>query len=377
MKTWIVLFVLWPVVVFAQNRPFVFSHKLQESVRGAVFEDIGQTYSVNSDELIRSMFIGDFNGLGQKGMWLRITTTGASADRLVYYDPRTQREQFTVTLKGDEGSNLYQGDFDGDGVLEVIAIRSHIRGPITFENPAFRIFKVSNKRLFQSEYVEFFGLRGIVGNITGDAQDEVILFHYPKPEVYIDGPVDILTLSWNGNGFEQIASVSLPKMSVSMQIADVNNDGREEIVLLQVIWQDIQEIGPVKLAVYSYTGNPGLTLLDEIILPVDLGDEIGLTRLWVQPLTEGGHRIIVPIPEPYYLDREHRPSRILEYRSYCLIENRLVSEPESLNFEWEYYENAPLSLPSSIPQSINGYLQIRDSKRLELVKELPPALPKR
>ena len=373
MKTWVVLFVLWPMVTFAQGPTFVASRKTPELIRGVTFKDVGQVYSVNPNEVINSAFIADFKGLGQKGMWLKITETLDYISRLAFYDPQSQQELFTVALKG--AVSIYQGDFDGNGVSEVAAIRSRIRRPATLEDPVIEIFQVIDNRLFQSDYTEFFGLWSSVGNITGDTKDEILLFHYPKPETYNDGPVDILALSWNGNGFEQIASVSLSRMSLDAKIIDLNNDGQEEIVLLQVIWQDDQKIGPVKLSVYSYTGNPELTLLDEIELSVDLGDEIGM-GLWTQPLTEGGRRIVIPIPEPWFLKQEHRKG-VLEYRGYRLIANRLVREPELLDFEWEYYHDIPASFSTTTPQIVDGYLQIRDSKRLELIKELPPALPKR
>ena len=159
-----------------------------------------------------------------------------------------------------------------NGVSEVIAIRPMLHGPATSEDPAFRIFKVVNNRLFKSEYTEFFGLRGTVGNITGDMQDEILLFHYPAPETYNDGPVDILALSWNGNRFEQIASVSLPRMGLCAEIADLDNDGSEELILLKADWPDNHDIGPMELLVYSYIQNSVLSLVDKIKLPIDLGD---------------------------------------------------------------------------------------------------------
>lgn len=373
-----VLFVLWPIVTFAQNQPIEFSHKLQESVRGLVFNDTGQKYSLRSYELIRSIFIADFKGIAQKGIWLRITETLHYTDRLVFYDPKTQRELCTLPLNYGEENNVYQADFDGNGISELIVVRPQLRGPATLEDPAFHIYSINEGKCSHNKYAKFYGFWGMVGNITGDKKDEVLLFKHPSPFDNDDGPVDILALSWNGNEFEQIASVSLPRMSLGVELVDLDNDDREEIVLLQVIWHDDHKIGPAKLAIYSYTGNPDLTLVDEIELAVDLGEEIGMGRFWTQPLVGGGYRIIVPIPEPWYFNQKHRKG-ILEYRNFRLIANRLIREPNILNFKWKYYDDTPRSLSSlsPTPQIVNGYLQIHDSKRLELIKKLPPALPKR
>ncbi len=49
MKTWVALFVLWPVVIFAQEQTFVASRKSPEPIRGMIFRDVGKTYSVDPE----------------------------------------------------------------------------------------------------------------------------------------------------------------------------------------------------------------------------------------------------------------------------------------------------------------------------------------
>lgn len=350
---------LWPVVAFSQ--------------------ELSTLYSVNPPVEIRESRTGDiplvdFKGVGQKGVWLAIFDRDALTSHLIYYDLGTQRVLNTIPLTGWEPTNWYPADIDGNGISEIVIFNSVLRGPTSEEYPSFRIFRMVNNSLLENRYTGHFGFWGKVGDITGDQKDELFLFHHPTPEDNDDGPIDVLVLSWNGSKFDIIARIHLPRTFVRFELVDLNNNGRDELIALK---SDPGE--PIELAIYSYTGNSELNLVDEMVLPMDRDGF--LNHLWTQPLTEGGYRIIVPVPERYVEDKDGWP-RIVEYRGYRLIANQLIREPELLHFEWEYYDqNLPWALPAqSTSVNINGsmgYLQIRDNNRLELIKEFPPALPKR
>ena len=228
----------------------------------------------------------------------------------------------------------------------------------------------------------YYGYWGQVGDITGDGRDELVLFQFPKPIDNDDGPIDILALSWSGSQFEKIASVSLPRTYLSSKVVDLDNDGRAEIITLKSGLDASYKRQPIKLGVYSYVGVTELTLVDEIILPMEQDDNLG--ALWTQPLAQGGNRVVVPVPEKWVEGMDLR-RRILEYRGFRFIGKRLIKETELLTFEWEYYgDNSLPRMYSPVPKAIvdingsSGFLNFsRDRKMLELVKELPPASPKR
>ena len=166
-------------------------------------------------------------------------------------------------------------------------------------------------------------------------------------------------------------------MHVRSKVIDLNNDGRAEIIALKSGIDETYNPRPRELAIYSYTGNSQLTLIDEIEIPMTDGDNLNL--LWTQPLIQGGYRVIVPVPEKWVDGMERQ--RIIEYQSFQVIENQLVKETEPLEFEWEYYDlTTPLDLPLE-PRTINDNgslktLQIRDGKYLEFVDILPKVFPK-
>ena len=171
-----------------------------------------------------------------------------------------------------------------------------------------------------------------------------------------------------------IASKSLPEMYLRTRVVDLNNDGSAEIIALKSGRWDTNGVPiPHQLAVYAYTDNLQLTLLDEVVISTEYDDN--MTYLWVQD-----RRIIVPIPEKF---EEHMlKMRILRYQGYRLIDKQLIEEPESLTFEWKYYNDAPLTL-SLQNQTLDlngdgslGHLQIVERKYLRFVKYFPSSLPR-
>ena len=192
MKILTFLIVLWPIAVSSQT------HSI---------------FSVKSHEAMSIVSLADFQGKGQKEVCLAVFNKDTHKEYLVFLDVKTKRELANIPINRSEPHNWYSADIDGNGISEVVIFKPTLYGPTTLEEPGFLIYRWSNGQLFQTEHTEFFGLWGEVGNITGDNKDELILYHFPKPKDNDDGPVDILVLSWNGRQFEQIASVSLPRMS--------------------------------------------------------------------------------------------------------------------------------------------------------------------
>ncbi len=381
---WILLILFWPVAILSQTttprspQPLRFSFRPHEAIKGMVFRDTGEYYAVKPHEMIIGTLIGDFKGIGQKGAWLRIMTTPHYMDHLVFYDPESQREFFGRQLTSGEETNWFQVDIEGDGILELMVVTPWLYNPKRFEtdglikHPTVTIYRISNGNLIHNEQEEFYGQWASVGNMTGDLKDELILFQYPNPDNdYYRGPIDILVLSWNRNKFEQIAQVSLPAIYLHVDVFDINNDGRDEIIALKSGYDKTGKPRPIKLAIYSYVEHPELALIDEVDFQIELSGVRCLNHLWTQSLKNGGYRIIVPIPE-IYVEGKGFPG-ILEYRSYRLIANRLFRDPEPLDFKWESYNgDLPLSLswpPSPKPQVVKGYLQIRDKKGMEFIRE--------
>ena len=360
MKTLNILILLWPAVVFAQERPIL---------------------SVGANEVLDAVFLDNFRGIGQQDICAKIYNRDTYGYRLSFLDPGTRRELAGASIPLEDPSDWYAADIDGNGVTEIVVFNTQL---FQTGKPGFVVFQLNNGLLFQNTYDEFWGAWGRVGDITGNGRDELIL--HPLPQGYANyggtGPIDIQVISWKKSEFELIASASLPTMYLRTEVADLDNNGQAEIIALKSGRRDDQHrpLTPL-LAVYAYTDNPELTLIDEIEIPMNYDDNLNL--LWIQPLPGSGYRVIVPIPEEWVDGMtEHH---ILEYQGFRLIDNRLTKESNPLDFKWKFYEFplTPLKFPSDAHtmdidnDGASEVFQIRDGKYLELVKKLPPALPKR
>ena len=355
MRILILLILLWPVAVSAQEQS-LFSVDINEKVSIAAFDN--------------------FSGNGQREICAQIYNKETYGYRLSFLDPKTQQVIANAPVPLAEPYDWYSADTDGNGVAEVVIFNSlqHPTGA-----PGFAIFQLSNGLLFHDTYDKFWGVFGKVGDVTGDGKDEIIL--HPLPEGYTNfggtGPIDIQVVSRHKGQFELIASVSLPTMYLQTETADLNNNGRAEIIALKSgRREDQRNLLPPLLAVYSYTGQSELLLVDEVEIPMDYNDN--LIRLWTQPLREGGYRIIVPIPAKYDADKPKQP--IQEYHVFRFIDKQLIRETNPPQFPWQYTADAPLkNIPESYSMDIDNdgapeVLQIRDERHLEWVKKPPSVL---
>lgn len=340
-------------------------------------------FSVGADESLVDISIADFNGNKQRELCFRVQNWETAEDRLIFFDLERQTEiaNYPITLRQSD-YYLYPGDINGDNVTEAILINSIDTFRPEDNEPGFVVFQWQNGLLFRSAFTQYWGQWGQVGDVNGDGRDEIILYHLPMGYTNLGGtgPLEIQVLSKRGSNFNLISSVALPTMYLRSAVTDLDGDGRAEIITLKSGRKDPEGVPiPQQLAVYSYTGEPLLTLLDEVTVPTDYDDNMNL--LWTQSVAGGGRRIIVPVPEKWedHMDK----MRILRYQGYRLERQQLVLEQEPLTFNWEYYDEAPLILPVSpsvIDVDSNGitkYVQIDDWKRLKLVRELPSVLPRR
>ena len=339
-------------------------------------------YSVDSGERLTrpgSVSIANFNGNKQRELRLQIWNRETDKDRLVFLDTQTYREvaSYPITLR--QPYEVMSSDIDGDGITETLIIPEidHSR-PLPGET-CFVIVRRVGDGFLRTEFREFWGAWGHAGDVNGDGRDEIILFRLPRGYTNLGGtgPIEIQVLEWNGSDFDLVSSVSLPVMYLKTEVEDLDGDGRAEIIALKSGGNDQGVPHPRQLAIYTYTGDPQLTLLDEVTISTEYDDN--MTLMWTEPVAENKQRIIVPIPEKWENHMERM--RILYYEGYRFADNQLVQESEHLPFKWKYYSKAPLTL--ALQNQIvdlsgdgsKGYLQIEDRKHLKFIKQLPSVLP--
>lgn len=353
----LVLLLLWPGVIFAQE----------------------PIYSVKSNELLirpGSVSLANFGGNQQTEIRLQIQDQKTDMNRLIFLDAQTHQENaiYPITLR--HPYEVMSSDIDGDGIAETLIIPEIDHALPLPDETCFVIVRRIGDGFLRTEFKEFWGVWGHAADMNGDGQDEIILIKLPRGYSNLGGtgPLEIQVLEWNGSDFDLIASESLPEMYLRTRVVDLNNDGSAEIVALKSGRWDTNGVPiPHQLAVYAYTDNPQITLLDEVEISTEYDDN--MTYLWVLD-----QRIIIPIPEKF---EEHMlKMRILRYQGYRLIDKQLIEEPESIPLKWKYYNDAPLTLSlQNRTLDLNGdgslgQLQIVERKYLRFVKHLPSALPK-
>ena len=151
----------------------------------------------------------------------------------------------------------------------------------------------------RTEFNEFWGVWGNVGDLNGNGRAELVLFRFPRGMTNLGGtgPIDIQVFEWNGSGFDLTSVVSLPVMYLKTEIKDLDGDQRAELIVLKSGGRDNGVLSPRRLAIYSFTDDSQLTLTDEVIVSTEYEDN--MTLMWTQPTGENKRRVIVPIPEKW------------------------------------------------------------------------------
>ncbi len=360
MKLLIIIVALWPTMVFSQ----------------ASF-----LYSVSPGERIQETFLADFRGTGQQQVLMRVWERETHTPYLVIFDVATRQEvgKFSINLRNPSG--WLKADLNGDKVSELVIVNEIYDSSTSVDNPGLVVYQWKNDILRQTEVSHFSGIWGQTGDVTGDGRDEVILCSLPVGHTNPGGtgPIDIEVLSWNGRGFDLLAKASMGETYLRTKVIDLNADGRDEVVAFRSGQWDKDytvELDP-KLGVYRYDETSELKLIDEVSFPVF--QDGNLNRLWTQPMENGEHRIVIPLPVEFTEDRNDWP--ILRYQGFRLNENQLIPETELLSFEWDDYNKAPLNYPPAPAMALRAsdgsseVIQVEDRRQLQL-KELPSALPK-
>ncbi|MGK7894845.1 MAG: FG-GAP-like repeat-containing protein [Xenococcus sp. (in: cyanobacteria)] len=204
--------------------------------------DLQEGFSLKGDET--NLHIGDFNGDGkddilrqEKG---RLDDNNSRTVDILFADSNgkffsrnrvTLREDFS--LKGDE-TNLYVGDFDGDGNDDILRQE---KGRLDNDNSltAQILFADNDGKFFSRNRVtlpESFSIKGdrtalFVGDFDGDGKDDFL--RLGKPD---SGIANQLFFS-NGDGTfrrKNLQNLSLPTSDLNtIDVADINGDGKDDI----------------------------------------------------------------------------------------------------------------------------------------------------
>ena len=337
-------------------------------------------FSVGSDEEISNPVFVDLDGDGSPELCVRIWS-GPYENRsshLVFFDLKLRREISRVQMS-NRIADLYSVDLEGDGREEII----YSPGLVYKDNPGIVIFRWSLGQIVRTRHTSFYGELTRVGDIDGDGNDELVLFHLPKGYANPGGigPTDIQILSWNGKDFELIAQASFPQTYFQPYVGDLDGNGRAEVVILKSGARGnpiVEDLLP-ELAVYSYTNNSELNLVAEQMIDTEnLGS---MDRIWGLPIEGGKQQLIVPIRRGANANLAH--VKILDFWGFQLEDQQLVRESEPLQFsdsERRYLGSMPLFLyPKFKVSDIDNdgkieLLQVANRRQVQFVK-LPHPIP--
>lgn len=360
MKLLILIAALWPTVVFSQA---------------------ASLYSVGPGERIDESFLANFRGIGQQEVLMRVWESETQTPYVVILDVTTRQEvnKLAITLRNPSG--WLKADLNGDKVSELVIVNEIYDSSASSDNPGLVVCQWKDNIIRKTEVSDFSGIWGHTGDVTGDGRDEVILCSLPIGHTNPGGtgPIDIEVLSWNGRDFDLLAKTSMRETYLRTKVIDLNADGRDEIVAFRSGQWDkdyTDELDP-QLGVYRYDETSELELIDEVAFPVV--QDGNLNRLWTQPLENGEHRIVIPLPVEFEEGRDDWP--ILRYQGFRLEGNQLIRETELLSFEWDDYNKAPITYPPAPAMTLKAsdgsseIIQVRDRRQLQL-RKLPAALPK-
>ena len=179
--------------------------------------------------------IADFSGDGQNELQLQIWNRETGKQRLLFLDAQTylERAVYHITLKYDY--EVTSGDIDGDGITETILIPMADTFRPRRGQPGLVIVRRVGESFLRTEFSEFWGVWGNVGDMNGNGRDELVLFRYPRGMTNLGGtgPIDIQVFEWNGSGFDLSSVVSLPVMYLKTEIKDLDGDQRAELIVLK------------------------------------------------------------------------------------------------------------------------------------------------
>ncbi|MDE3258334.1 MAG: VCBS repeat-containing protein [Gemmatimonadota bacterium] len=361
MKTLIFVLLSWPVATFAQLTP---------------------VYSTDSKEWVYKAYVANFSGNNNVEIGLGVGNFDKA--QLVFIDANSKQELAKIPAPVSNPQDRHLCDTDGNGVYELLHVTPGIEGPGPhWDKVGFTLYEIKDNILTEEANTEFHGVWADIGDLNGDGNDEIVLSTMPEggTEFSGDGPWDIIVLSREGTGFRRIANVTLPTTHMITSVADLDGDGKAELIILRSGYFSRDSVTNEQiphLSVYSYEDESTLRLVDEVQIPMERKGNLGL--LWIQPLEQNRHRIVIPIPVPYVPGTED--SAIDRYQGFQLEGGQLSAELEPLSFKWETYLSAPWKLDLFTTVETSGDLppdsfQLVNRRQLFLNGGLPPALPKR
>ena len=336
-------------------------------------------FSVNFGEEVSNPTFTDLDGDGSPELCVRVWGDYESrSSHLVFFDLKLRRKLGHIPMT-NRVATLLSADLEGDGREEIIFSPSLVYK----DGIGIVVFRWTLGQIVRTDFNSFYGELIRVGDINGDGNDELVLFHLPKGYTNPGGtgPTDIQILSWNGTDFELIAQASFPQTNFQPYVGDLDGDGRAEIVILKSGARgDPVMVGLLpELSVYSYTDNPRLTLLTEHMIDTEnLGS---MDRIWGLPIEGGKQQLIIPIRRGANANLAH--VKILDYRGFQLEGQQLIRESEPLQFsdsERRYLGSMPLFLyPKFKVSDIDNdgqieLLQIANRRQVQFVK-LPHSIP--
>lgn len=157
-------------------------------------------------------------------------------------------------------------DVNGDGERELILIEHPYTYPMMPNLTISRIIDADKRELiWETEKLWNFH-RLIVGDLDSDGTDEVIVYG-SRPSNYTEEEKTLRIIDWNGSSFEQHDFIQSGNLGL---IADVNNDGKNELVLGNSIVSKGEGEGegtePMDISIYSWTGKV-FNLIETLSIP--------------------------------------------------------------------------------------------------------------